>query len=333
MSARHRVLLFWGYFPLSESADVDSKNISQRRKDVPVCSSLPVYFNEYQHDPTTVEGPERLFECAFGAYLHAGDMKSRVDQTRIDILPRGLWAMHVLSGMGVIKFAGRDVVRVGAGDTVVMTVHDSAEFVNHLEKNKGFRSVTVIADADSVKDDQIAQTIDNQTTSTSLSVISRNGIVDVLTREFGASFSTSALAGLAAESCAASMLRHCLLSKTGVNGSTKRAGDRASLRQRLELVRNQLISEPDKDYNLAMLAQGAGLGISTLKQRFSETYNQSVFAFLQEIRLSRAYEQLHTSDLSIAQIAYAAGFNHPGNFSTAFRRKFGLSPGMVRDRS
>ena len=318
---------------MSGSADTGLKKSGQGRRDTPAPSSLPEYFEEYGHDPAVVEGPEQLFDCAFGAHLHAGDMTSRVDQTRTDILPRGLWAMHVLGGAALIDFGGHGVTRVGAGDTVLMTVHDSAEFVNYLEKNRQLHSVTVIADADSVQDDQIAQTIHSRTASTSFRVLPRNSMVDVLTREFGASVRTSALAGLAAESCAASVLRHCLLSKAGVDGSTMGAGDATSLRRRLELVRSQLISEPDKDYTLAMLAKDAGLGISTLKQRFSETYGQSVFAFLQEVRLSRAYEQLQASDLSIAQIAYAAGFNHPGNFSTAFRRKFGLAPGAVRGRS
>lgn len=37
--------------------------------------------------------------------------------------------------------------------------------------------------------------------------------------------------------------------------------------------------------------------------------------------------------LSVTQIAYEVGYEHPANFSTAFRRHFGLLPRDVMARS
>jgi AraC-like DNA-binding protein len=46
--------------------------------------------------------------------------------------------------------------------------------------------------------------------------------------------------------------------------------------------------------------------------------------------MDRAYERLNKTDESIARVAFDAGYDHPSNFATAFKRVFGVSPRAVR---
>ena len=51
---------------------------------------------------------------------------------------------------------------------------------------------------------------------------------------------------------------------------------------------------------------------------------------VRELRLQRARKAIERDDVSAAQAAYEAGYSNPANFSTAFKRLFGLSPSDVR---
>jgi AraC-like DNA-binding protein len=56
----------------------------------------------------------------------------------------------------------------------------------------------------------------------------------------------------------------------------------------------------------------------------------STFEYLREQRLVRAQELLATTDRPIQQIADAIGFKRPGDFATAFRQRFGMTPREYR---
>lgn len=238
--------------------------------------------------------------------------------------------IHALEGDALIDFDDSSDVRITAGDTIILSVHDAAQLVNHIRENQQIKSIAVIAEVDRVADDQIADAIDRQLTSTSLSMVSPSPVVGALARDLDTVTDEMDLAGLAAESYAASMLRRCLLTNRSSGRGDRGRGRNPILQRRLAMVRDRLIAEPDVDHSLAILARDAGIGVSTLKHRFTEAYGKSVFSFLYDVRLKRALEQLKESDLSISQIAYSAGFKHPANFSTAFRKRFGVSPGTVR---
>ena len=294
-------------------------------------SAFEVYAEAYKHDARLVEGPEQLFDCAFGAHLYASDLKSRLERTAVDILPRGLWILHVVDGAALIDFGGADSVRLTPGDTAALSVRDTAPFTNHLKQHRGFKSVVVMADPDRIEDDEIAASVCKRIESTSFSVVSRNHVTDALAAGLIKDIGQTDSAILTAEACAAFILHRCLTTQAASQRETQTPRRSSLLRQRLAQVRDRLQTEPDLDHSLATLAKDAGLGVSTLKSRFPEAYGQSVIAFLRDVRLKRAFEQLQRSELSIAQIANEAGFRYPSNFSTAFRRKFGILPSAVRN--
>jgi AraC-like DNA-binding protein len=53
--------------------------------------------------------------------------------------------------------------------------------------------------------------------------------------------------------------------------------------------------------------------------------------YLTEVRLRRAAEELASGRLTVRQVAHRAGYETDASFAKAFKRRFGLSPGVYRD--
>ncbi|TWT10162.1 helix-turn-helix domain-containing protein [Reyranella sp. CPCC 100927] len=111
---------------------------------------------------------------------------------------------------------------------------------------------------------------------------------------------------------------------------TRDSGLRPHEHMRMQRVRERLMAAPEADYTLASLARDAGVSTSVLKDHFQRAFGQSVFECLRHLRLDRARQGLLDEGWTVAQAAYHAGYRHPTNFATAFRRRFGAAPNTIR---
>lgn len=102
----------------------------------------------------------------------------------------------------------------------------------------------------------------------------------------------------------------------------------ARRRHQLREVRERLESATEIP-TIEQLAHTAGMSIDTLQRQFRTAFGTTVFGYLQEHRLQRAYRALEAGS-PVSSAAYAAGYSSPANFSTAFKRRFGVSPKQVR---
>ncbi|EBV4330863.1 helix-turn-helix transcriptional regulator [Salmonella enterica subsp. enterica] len=102
--------------------------------------------------------------------------------------------------------------------------------------------------------------------------------------------------------------------------------------QRLELIRRLLEQTPEKAYTLNELAHRAAMSPSSLRCKFRHAYGCTVFDYLRDCRLARARRYL-MEGYSVQQAAWMSGYQHATNFATAFRRRYGCSPGELRDAS
>jgi AraC family transcriptional regulator len=91
-------------------------------------------------------------------------------------------------------------------------------------------------------------------------------------------------------------------------------------------------SHLDEDVSLAALARQAGLSVYHLQRAFSITAGESPKQFTLRLRLGRAAAMLLTRDDSVLDIALSCGFQSHEVFCRAFRRRFGLSPSVYRQR-
>ena len=85
-----------------------------------------------------------------------------------------------------------------------------------------------------------------------------------------------------------------------------------------------------KHYTAEDLAQEVGIGASQLKKAFKQHYNAGIYAYQLKKRLHYAAQLIYEDNATLKSIARQAGFKHLSNFTTAFKKEFGLSPGRFR---
>lgn len=98
-----------------------------------------------------------------------------------------------------------------------------------------------------------------------------------------------------------------------------------TVRRAVEAMR----ADPGRPYTVAELARIAGISSRSLQQSFRRYTGMPPMAYLRELRLGLAYDQLVRADprtASVAGIAYRTGFAHLGRFAATYRGRYGVSP-------
>jgi AraC-like DNA-binding protein len=94
---------------------------------------------------------------------------------------------------------------------------------------------------------------------------------------------------------------------------------------RVQAARALLLKRLENPPSLTDLAHLVGLNDYTLKQGFRRMFGKTVFGYLHDYRLEQAQHLLANGELSVTEVATAIGFDR-SYFSTAFRKKFHLTP-------
>ena len=110
--------------------------------------------------------------------------------------------------------------------------------------------------------------------------------------------------------------------------SPVRRSERDSLYQAREILMAEFADPP----TIEALARRVGLNRTKLQGGFKETFGTTVFDFCQGRRMERAKDLLREGGLTIAEIAESVGYEHPTNFTAAFRRRFNAAPKDFRRR-
>lgn len=87
---------------------------------------------------------------------------------------------------------------------------------------------------------------------------------------------------------------------------------------------------PGKPPTLKWLCREVGLSAFKLKHGFRQYFHLSIFDWLFEKKMLHAKELLLTTDRPIKEIGALVGYPRTTNFTTAFRRRFGSTPGSLR---
>jgi AraC-like DNA-binding protein len=88
----------------------------------------------------------------------------------------------------------------------------------------------------------------------------------------------------------------------------------------------------DQELTVQSIANAAGVNSVILQRAFRADQGVSIFEYVRRRRLDYAREALERDDISVGEAAYMVGYKSPCNFSTAFRRRFGISPRQIRTR-
>ena len=99
------------------------------------------------------------------------------------------------------------------------------------------------------------------------------------------------------------------------------------IRAALEFIEENLASS----LSVEELAQHAtGLSGFFFAHAFTEMLGNSPHQYVLSRRLSRAYELIAKRKHSLAEIAYTVGFSSQAHMTTAFSKRFGVTPGALR---
>lgn len=79
------------------------------------------------------------------------------------------------------------------------------------------------------------------------------------------------------------------------------------------------------------LGDEMGLSRVQLYRKVKALTGMSPVEILRETRLKKAYHLLHTTDKTVAEVAYDVGFATPAYFSSCFKKQYGKYPTDVRD--
>lgn len=84
----------------------------------------------------------------------------------------------------------------------------------------------------------------------------------------------------------------------------------------------------DDPLTASQVASAAGVSIRSLQRTFRRHRAYSPMVFLRRLRLQRAHERLQAAGrkASVTEIALSSGFGHLGEFSVAYRKRFGETP-------
>jgi len=101
-------------------------------------------------------------------------------------------------------------------------------------------------------------------------------------------------------------------------------------KERIVFARDYLVKHIESPPTLVELAKIAGINEYKLKRGFKELFNQTAFAYLADLRLELAKNDLLEGKKQATEIAFELGYYSLQHFSNAFKKKFGITPSQVR---
>ena len=98
----------------------------------------------------------------------------------------------------------------------------------------------------------------------------------------------------------------------------------------LRRVREYVNLHLSESIDLLMLAAVAGLSMHHFAREFKHSAGVTPHHYLIQKRIERAQQMLAQTDLSLAEIAYAAGFSDQSHLARHFRHMLGTTPRAFR---
>lgn len=101
-----------------------------------------------------------------------------------------------------------------------------------------------------------------------------------------------------------------------------------ALKIRAYIEQHIIQSHPPIQPNLTRIAYDLAISVSSAQRLFKANFGRTIIDYVRCRRLELAREQLNKK-VSIGEVSYQAGYKHSSNFSLAFKKMFGITPGEV----
>lgn len=122
-----------------------------------------------------------------------------------------------------------------------------------------------------------------------------------------------------------------LLEQQAISLNTRKSVHEELVEKSIKFMKTNLMAE--KPISLSVLCDEVGTNPTTLIDCFRQEIKMSPMKFFQQMRLERAAQLLSEGNLSISMVSESCLYENQGNFSTSFRKRYGLSPSEYRKRT
>jgi AraC-like DNA-binding protein len=135
------------------------------------------------------------------------------------------------------------------------------------------------------------------------------------------------------ESCVLPIIAEAFEQLSGRNGLAERSKSLSirewqKLTKAEELVANARGSLP----TVEEMAAAINVSVNTLQRFFHAAYGMTAYQYMRTVKLKAAQKAMIEDGVTISEAAFLAGYTSAANFSTAFKRQFGCTPGSTRNR-
>lgn len=292
-------------------------------------------------DDTLVEGDFLHVELRPGLFLHFSDVTEERPFTATSVLPEGFSCIFFMDGMVDLTLGDRGFHFAGhrknaMTGTAIMSAR-SERFQRSSRRRQHLRHVVVSASPEWLDFDGLTKfgspaqgkrllndhLSEHQWVLTPRTVELVRQILEPspLAPQLHNLFLEGRAVEIVAESLAATLRTEPGLDRSAL--LTRQ--DRIKLQRAADLIRESL----DAPLSVDMIARGAGVSASGLQRLFRVSEGVSVFEYVRQQRLERAYALLKSNEATVQEASGVAGYSNPANFATAFRRRFGLTPREV----
>lgn len=162
----------------------------------------------------------------------------------------------------------------------------------------------------------------------------RAGANAFITKPFSSSYLTARISQLLEEQ---RIFQRKMVARTAVENSNDDAKDeyeRHLVKKDIEFMRriHEIIEKNlnTNDFNIDTIAGTIGLSRSAFFKKLKSLTGLAPVDLVREIRLNKAARLIETTDDSITEIAYSAGFRDVGYFGKCFRKKYNKTPKEYR---
>ena len=241
----------------------------------------------------------------------------------------------MLSGTGVLEAVGNpDQIWRDSGQLYALSL-SNRPVRYHLEADRPFRSVALMLTPDAVEalaeDHDLPELTRSSRRTGPLSTmrpmgpLARKAAMDLLQPHYRGPMERLYREGKATE---------LLALQIGLLGQPLEKDLTSAELRRVREARELLVADLQNPPDLAGLAAAVGLRTKRLNQGFRQVYGTTVFDHLLDVRMATARDMLDQGlDMPLKQLAWAMGYRQASNFISAFRNRYGISPGAYGRRS
>lgn len=256
-------------------------------------------------------------------------IRCEVDGGTCGVMPESSSVLMPLKGSTLTaQLSGWEDVTLKPFQSILVNIAGSATLTGRVRAGQEFHKVVVQWDPHQISDPRLKDVALAMTQTTCIQPIALPPETWRRARSLLENASDPVVRKLKAESLAVEVIATVL--------STQRAemdaiGPCMSLRDQTALyqARDVILRDPFEPHSLSSLARESGMSVAAFKRKFPSLFGRSPIAYLRDTRLDRACMGLEGEGWSVSYAAQQAGYGHLSNFSTAFRRRFGMPPGAV----